>query len=167
MAAAVDWLRTKGLAKAAKKPVVSRLTAWLAWPLMARRARLLSQFETDFVARNETFQSMAGILPPLRLAQKAMTDCWADYPGAGKSVEAHVTEMVGTIGENMSVRRSEKLSVENGLSPAIFTIRLSTVWVKSVFWWRLRSTGEPRLSWKLWDVSLPARGGDQSAGRND
>jgi elongation factor Ts len=39
----------------------------------------------------------------------------ADFPGAGKSVEAHVTEMVGTIGENMNVRRSKKLSVENGV----------------------------------------------------
>ncbi|MGI9438837.1 MAG: translation elongation factor Ts, partial [Parvibaculales bacterium] len=39
----------------------------------------------------------------------------ADYPSAGKSVEAHITEMVGTIGENMTLRRSEKLSVENGV----------------------------------------------------
>ena len=117
MAAAVDWLRTKGLAKAAKK--AGRVAAdGLVGVASSGTAGAVVEVnsETDFVARNETFQSMVGDIATVALGTEGHDGLLAaGYPGAGKSVEAHVTEMVGTIGENMTVRRSEKLSVENGV----------------------------------------------------
>lgn len=117
MAAAVDWLRTKGLAKAAKK--AGRVAAdGLVGVASSGTAGAVVEVnsETDFVARNETFQSMVGDIATVALGTEGHDGLLAaDYPGAGKSVEEHVTEMVGTIGENMTVRRSEKLSVENGV----------------------------------------------------
>ena len=118
MAAAVDWLRTKGLAKAAKK--AGRVAAeGLVAVASAGNAGAAVEVnsETDFVARNETFQTMVTDIAGVALTGDGGHDglLAADYPGAGKSVEDHVAEMVGTIGENMTVRRSTKLSVENGI----------------------------------------------------
>ena len=118
MEAAIDWLRTKGLAKAAKKAgrvaadglvgVVSRGTSGAVVEVNS---------ETDFVARNETFQGMVTDISAIALNTGGDHDALlaADYPGAEKSVEAHVQEMVGTIGENMTVRRSRTLSVSDGV----------------------------------------------------
>ena len=118
MEAAIDWLRTKGLAKAAKKAgrvaadglvgVVSRGTSGAVVEVNS---------ETDFVARNETFQGMVTDISAIALNTGGDHGALlaADYPGAEKSVEAHVQEMVGTIGENMTVRRSKTLSVSDGV----------------------------------------------------
>ena len=118
MAAAVDWLRTKGLAKAAKKAgrVAAEGLVAVASAGTAGAAVEVNS-ETDFVARNETFQAMVTDIAGVALTGDAGHESLlaADYPGAGKSVEDHVAEMVGTIGENMTVRRSVKLSVENGI----------------------------------------------------
>lgn len=118
MAAAVDWLRTKGLAKAAKKAgrvAADGLVGVASSGTVGAAVEVNS--ETDFVARNETFQGMVGEIAGVALTSDGAHDALlaADYPGAGKSVEDHVSEMVGTIGENMTVRRSIKLSVENGV----------------------------------------------------
>ena len=118
MAAAVDWLRTKGLAKAAKK--AGRVAAeGLVAVASAGNAGAAVEVnsETDFVARNETFQAMVTDIAGVALNGDGGHDglLAADYPGAGKSVEDHVAEMVGTIGENMTVRRSIKLSVDSGV----------------------------------------------------
>jgi elongation factor Ts len=118
MAAAVDWLRTKGLAKAAKKAgrvAADGLVGVASGGTSGAVVEVNS--ETDFVARNETFQAMVTDIANVALGADGSHDglLAADYPGAGKSVGDHVTEMVGTIGENMTVRRSEKLSVENGV----------------------------------------------------
>lgn len=118
MAAAVDWLRTKGLAKAAKKAgrvAADGLVGVASAGTVGAAVEVNS--ETDFVARNETFQGMVGEIAGVALTSDGAHDALlaADYPGAGKSVEDHVSEMVGTIGENMTVRRSVKLSVENGV----------------------------------------------------
>ena len=118
MAAAVDWLRTKGLAKAAKKAgrvAADGLVGVTAGGTAGAVVEVNS--ETDFVARNETFQAMVTEIAGVALAGDGSNEALlaADYPGAGKTVEAHVSEMVGTIGENMTVRRTSKLSVENGV----------------------------------------------------
>ena len=119
--AAVDWLRTKGLAKAAKKAsrVASEgLVAVTTSGTSGAVAEINS--ETDFVARNETFQEMAAEIAKLALAAggdfEKLTS--STYPGSGKSVSEHVAEMVGTIGENLNVRRSAALSVTNGVVSA-------------------------------------------------
>ena len=117
MAAAVDWLRTKGLAKAAKKAGRVAADGLVGVASEGTSGAVVEvNSETDFVARNETFQSMVGDIAGAALAADGHDGLLAaDYPGAGKSVQDHVTETVGTIGENMNVRRSEKLTVENGI----------------------------------------------------
>ena len=118
MEAAIDWLRTKGLAKAAKKAgrvAAEGLVGVASGGTSGAVVEVNS--ETDFVARNETFQAMVTDISAIALntgdAHEALLA--ADYPGADKSVEAHVQEMVGTIGENMTVRRSKTLSVSDGV----------------------------------------------------
>lgn len=120
MEAAVDWLRAKGLSKAAKK--ADRVAAEGVVALAVRDegagavgALIELNAETDFVARNEQFQSAAR-----RIAAKAL-----DVPGdvqalraaqleAGQSVADAVTNLVATIGENMILRRAARFAVAKG-----------------------------------------------------
>lgn len=118
MEAAVDWLRTKGLAKAAKK--AGRVAAEGLVGVVAEGtsgALVEVNSETDFVARNENFQKMVGTIAAA--AKEANGDLAkllaAPYPGSSKSVQDYVTEAVGTIGENMTVRRAAALSVDKGV----------------------------------------------------
>jgi elongation factor Ts len=118
MAAAVDWLRTKGLAKAAKKSgrvAAEGLVGVASQGVTGSVVEVNS--ETDFVARNDIFQAMVKDISSLAVSTSGAHEdlLGAEYPGAGKSVEDHVTEMVGTIGENMTVRRSAQLSVSEGV----------------------------------------------------
>ena len=116
--AAVDWLRKKGLSKAAKK--AGRIAAeGLIGILAAGKTGAMAEVnsETDFVARNEQFQDMVVKITSLALKAKgdlgkllAMT-----YPGKKATVEDHVKEMVATIGENMNVRRTATLEVPKGV----------------------------------------------------
>lgn len=117
MEAAIDWLRTKGLAKAAKK--AGRVAAEGLIGVVANGtagAVVEVNSETDFVARNDQFQKMVTEIAQVALANGGDYDklVAATYPGASKSVKDHVTEMVGTIGENMNVRRAGFISVSDG-----------------------------------------------------
>jgi len=114
--AAVDWLRKQGLAAASKK--AGRVAAeGLVGVLTSGKEGVLIEVnsETDFVARNETFQDF--VLKAADAALKANGDIEAvkaaEYPG-GKSVGDKLTELVGSIGENMQLRRTAKLSVSQG-----------------------------------------------------
>ncbi len=118
MEAAIDWLRTKGLAKAAKK--AGRVAAEGLVGVVAEGtsgAVVEVNSETDFVARNENFQSMvSGIAGVANTAGGDLAKLLAaKFPGSDKSIEEYVTEAVGTIGENMNVRRTEALSVNAGV----------------------------------------------------
>jgi elongation factor Ts len=115
---AVDWLRKKGLSKAANK--ASRVAAEGLIGVTAKDkagAMVEVNSETDFVARNEQFQDMVRKIASL--APKAGGEVAKllamTYPGKSATVEAYVQEMVATIGENMSVRRTVALSVGDGL----------------------------------------------------
>jgi elongation factor Ts len=115
--AAVDWLRAKGLSKAAKK--ADRVAAeGLIGVTLDKNAGTVVEVnsETDFVARNEQFQAMVKEITALGLAAKGDMDKLGGQkmPG-GKPVTDHVREMVGTIGENMSVRRTAFLEVPKGV----------------------------------------------------
>ncbi|MGC6511350.1 MAG: translation elongation factor Ts [Parvibaculales bacterium] len=115
--AAVDWLRTKGLAKAAKKAGRVAAEGLVAVATEGTTGAVVEvNSETDFVARNETFQAMVMDIAGLAVSVGGDYDALLaeEYPGAGKSVQEHVSEMVGTIGENMNVRRSASISVEKG-----------------------------------------------------
>jgi elongation factor Ts len=116
--AAVDWLRKKGLSKAAKK--AGRVAAEGLVGLSvsgATGAAVEVNSETDFVARNEQFQDM--VVKIASLAAKADGDVAKllamTYPGKKTTVEDHVKEMIATIGENMSVRRTATLKVSKGV----------------------------------------------------
>jgi elongation factor Ts len=118
MEAAIDWLRTKGLAKAAKK--AGRVAAEGLVGVVAEGtsgAVVEVNSETDFVARNENFQSMVnGIAGVANTTGGDLAKLLAaKFPGSDKSIEEYVTEAVGTIGENMNVRRTEALSVNAGV----------------------------------------------------
>lgn len=118
MEAAVDWLRAKGLAKAAKK--AGRVAAeGLIGVASAPGAGALVEVnsETDFVARNEAFQDMVRTIARLALENEGDVArlAAAPYPGAGTTVAEHLTQMVATIGENMSLRRAALLRVEPGV----------------------------------------------------
>lgn len=109
--AAVDWLRAKGLSKAAKKADRVAAEGVVAAALSADGtcgALVEVNSETDFVARNETFQNFA-----LETAQAALTA--ADTAALQAAQEATLTNLIATIGEHMSLRRATKLSVSNGV----------------------------------------------------
>ena len=116
--AAVDWLRKKGLSKAAKKS--GRIAADGLIGIVAKGhtgAVVEVNSETDFVARNDQFQGLVRDVTGLAPAAKgdlAMLLA-ATYPGTKNSVETHVKEMIATIGENMSVRRTAAVSVKEGV----------------------------------------------------
>ena len=116
--AAVDWLRTKGLSKAAKKADRVAAEGLVSTVTDGQKGAVVEvNSETDFVARNDQFQNMVSDIAKVALSVDGDFDklIAADYPGAGKSIQDHVAEMVGTIGENMSVRRSAGISVDQGV----------------------------------------------------
>jgi elongation factor Ts len=118
MEAAIDWLRAKGLAKAAKKStrVAAEGLVGIAVNGLTGAAVEVNS-ETDFVARNEKFQAMVAEISKLTLAAGGDTEKLKTmkYPGSGHAVAEYVAEMVATIGENMSVRRTAVLSVKDGV----------------------------------------------------
>lgn len=115
--AAMDWLRAKGLSKAAKK--AGRVAAeGLIGVALGDKAGAVVEVnsETDFVARNETFQEMVGEIAKLALDAKGDFDALANTKmGSSKPVTEHISEMVGTIGENMSLRRTAYIAVSDGV----------------------------------------------------
>jgi elongation factor Ts len=118
MDAAVDWLRAKGLAKAAKKS--SRVAAeGLVGLAVAGTAGAVVEVnsETDFVARNDKFQAMVAEISKLALSVGGDLEKLkvARFPGSHHAVAEYVAEMVATIGENMTVRRTAGLVVKDGV----------------------------------------------------
>ncbi|MGL4438358.1 MAG: translation elongation factor Ts [Bosea sp. (in: a-proteobacteria)] len=117
MEAAVDWLRKKGLSKAAKKAgrtaaegLVAVATAGAAGVVIELNA------ETDFLAKNDQFQmlcrNVAGVA--LTIGDDVEAVKAASYPGGGTVQEA-IANAIATIGENMELRRAKKLSVSAGV----------------------------------------------------
>jgi elongation factor Ts len=116
--AAVDWLRKKGLAAAAKK--AGRVAAeGLVGVATAAKAGAVVEVnsETDFVARNDLFQTLVRTVAELAVAGNGDSDALAatPYPGTGRTVAEEVAELVGRIGENMVLRRVARLSVGSGV----------------------------------------------------
>ncbi|MEY8798935.1 translation elongation factor Ts [Leisingera sp. XS_AS12] len=116
MEAAVDWLRTKGLAKAAKKSGRTAAEGLVAVVVEGGKGVAVEvNSETDFVAKNAEFQQMvAGIAKAALNADDVDALKAADL--GGKTVEATLTDKIATIGENMSLRRMAKLEGETVVS---------------------------------------------------
>src|SRR6476619_1033674 len=109
MEGAVDWLRTKGLAAAAKKAgrvaaegLVGVATRGLAGAVVEVNS------ETDFVARNELFQAFVRTVGTLAVGESGDVEALkeASYPGTGRTVAGELTELIARIGENLVLRRS-------------------------------------------------------------
>jgi elongation factor Ts len=118
MEAAVDWLRAKGLAKAAKKAGRVAAEGLIGLAADAKQAALVEvNSETDFVARNQKFQDMVSAIAAAALKVKGDVDkLAAGKYGSGKATVAEtIKEMVGSIGENMTLRRAVHLSAANGV----------------------------------------------------
>ena len=117
--AAVDWLRKKGLSAAAKK--AGRVTAEGLVGIAIRGtsgAVVEVNSETDFVARNETFQKFVAEIASIALALggDAAKILAAPFPGRGRTVEGELTHLIATIGENMALRRAGTVTVTDGTS---------------------------------------------------
>jgi elongation factor Ts len=115
--AAVDWLRTKGLAKAAKKAGRVAAEGLIGLAASDKEAALVEvNSETDFVARNDKFQLMVRTIAADALEAKGDLDKLAEaiYGGGKISVADYLKEIIGLIGENITLRRSAYLSVNNG-----------------------------------------------------
>ena len=106
---AVDWLRTKGLAKAAKKSGRTAAEGLVAVHVESGKGIAVEvNSETDFVAKNADFQKMVASIATAALAVSDVDALKAADLG-GKTVEQTVTDAVAVIGENMSVRRMAAL----------------------------------------------------------
>jgi elongation factor Ts len=117
--AATDWLRTKGLSQAGKK--ADRVAAEGVIAVAIRKdgkgmtgAAIELNAETDFVGRNETFQGAARKIAAVALDNGDVEAVRAAKTADGEEVQALVTNLIATIGENMAVRRSARLGVAEG-----------------------------------------------------
>ena len=118
MEAAQDWLRTKGLAAAAKKAgriAAEGLVGVIAGDGVAAVAEVNS--ETDFVARNDAFQAFVSTVTAMALAADGdqETALAAAFPGAEGTLADEATKMVGAIGENIQIRRMAALKADPGI----------------------------------------------------
>ena len=112
MEAAVDWLRTKGIAKADKKAGRTAAEGLIGVASDASGAVVVEvNSETDFVARNEAFQEIVRNVAKVALSTDGSIEAVgaAAYPQGSKNVSDTIKDAIGTIGENMSLRRSAKL----------------------------------------------------------
>ncbi|WP_319531694.1 translation elongation factor Ts [uncultured Cohaesibacter sp.] len=117
MEAAIDWLRTKGLAKAAKKSGRIAAEGLIAIAGEGAKAAVVEvNAETDFVSRNEQFQELARNIAAVTVdaGSDLETILAAKYPG-GVSVSETIANAVATIGENMNLRRGAVMSVDKGV----------------------------------------------------
>lgn len=115
--AAVDWLRTKGLAKAEKKSgrtAAEGLVCVAANDAGTKAAVVEVNAETDFVARNEQFQAFVGKVAAASLNATNL-EALKNLDMDGKSVADTLTSLIATIGENMSLRRVETMEVTSGV----------------------------------------------------
>ncbi|TFF25247.1 elongation factor Ts [Jiella endophytica] len=118
MEAAIDWLRTKGIAKADKKSGRTAAEGLVGIAGAGTKAVVVEvNSETDFVARNEAFQTLVREIATVALGTDGSVEAVsaATYPSSDKSVADTIRDAIATIGENMSLRRSAMLSVSDGV----------------------------------------------------
>lgn len=116
--AAIDWLRSKGLAKAAKKSGRTAAEGLVAVALSSDSTKgsvVEINSETDFVARNDQFQTFVKDVAKKSLETDGSVEAIKSADYNGKTVEENLTDLIAKIGENMQIRRSQTVSVNNGL----------------------------------------------------
>jgi len=115
--AAIDWLRKKGLSRAAKKSGRVAAEGLVAATVRGNRGVVVEvNSETDFVARNEEFQALVRSIADVAIEKKAdVSDLLGThYPGGG-TVQDAIANAIATIGENMTLRRAAELHVAQGV----------------------------------------------------
>lgn len=118
MEKAVDWLRKKGLASAAKKSSRIAAEGLVAVAIEGNKGAVVEvNSETDFVAKNDIFQDYVADAAIVALKNdgdiEKMKAC--NCPKCGKTFGERLTDMIAKIGENMNLRRAKVISVNNGL----------------------------------------------------
>ncbi|GBD42702.1 Elongation factor Ts [bacterium HR40] len=116
--AAIDWLRKKGLAAAAKKAGRATSEGLVGMVVADGRGALVEvNSETDFVARNETFQELVRRISALALEAAGDIEKLRKLrvAGSGRTVEEEITQAIAVIGENIQLRRTAFLAVEPGV----------------------------------------------------
>ena len=117
MEAAIDWLRKKGLSAAAKKSGRVAAEGLIGVASAAGRAAMVEvNAETDFVARNEAFQSFVAAVAQIALAvgDDVAAISAAPFPGSGRTVAEELTQLIATVGEHMAIRRASRFTVAHG-----------------------------------------------------
>jgi elongation factor Ts len=132
--AAVDWLRKKGLAAAAKKAGRVASQGLIGVEVSGRRGAMVEvNSETDFVGRNQEFQALVRAIARLALEVGGDRDrlMQSKVPASGRTVADEITQAVAVIGENITLRRCAVLEIDEGvvgsyvhgaLSPGLGTI---------------------------------------------
>ena len=116
MQAAIDWLRKKGLSKAAKKAGRVAAEGLIAAIVSGTKGALVEvNSETDFVARNEQFQGLVKMIGQVALDAGADVEKIKAAKVGSVTVEAAINDAIATIGENMTLRRAAALSVKDGV----------------------------------------------------
>ena len=116
--AAVDWLRKKGLAAAAKKAGRVAAEGLIGVAAEGTRGAVVEvNSETDFVARNEGFQDFVRKVADVALEVGGDIEALkvAKFPGSGNALADELTNMIAKIGENMSLRRAAGVTVGDGV----------------------------------------------------
>ena len=116
MEAASDWLRKKGISRAEKKAGRVAAEGLVAVSSDHKSAVVVEvNSETDFVARNQDFQKLAADVSQVAMGVSNIEELSsAKYPGTLITVAEQVKESIATIGENLNLRRMEKVSVDDG-----------------------------------------------------
>jgi elongation factor Ts len=113
--AAVDWLRKKGLSKAAKKAGRVAAEGLVGIAIGATKGILVEvNSETDFVARNDLFQGLVKMVADAALDAGANVDKILAAKAGGITIEEAIADTIAKVGENMSLRRAAELSVGQG-----------------------------------------------------
>jgi elongation factor Ts len=115
---AIDWLRKKGLSKAAKKAGRTAAEGLVAVESPGRSAAIVEvNSETDFVARNDSFQAFTREAAKIALMTDGSVEALsaAHFPGSSTTIKDKLQELIATVGENMTLRRSAKLEVGHGV----------------------------------------------------
>lgn len=118
MEAAIDWLRKKGLASAAKKSGRAAAEGLVGVMVQGTKGVVVEvNSETDFVSRNEQFQGYVDTVTKLAFDAGNSLDTLAGtaYPGTGRTAAEELTHLISVIGENMNLRRVESISVNSGV----------------------------------------------------
>lgn len=117
--AAEEHLRKKGLMDAAKKSSRTAADGLVAFALSSDKksaAIVEVNSETDFVARNEKFQNIVDGIANVALSNENVLE--AKFPGSEKTVKEEIDTLISLVGENMTFRRAQKASVQNGVISA-------------------------------------------------